>query len=245
MEVNLPDTAAFRFTSSVLSIDPLTDDIIRLRIERPRGYDYHGGQFLTLFNPEGVGRSYSLASLPVLDPFLELHIRLVPKGQVSGWVHDSLKVGDTVTISEASGNCFYTADNKQQALLLVGTGSGLAPLYGILRDAIHHGHQGDIKLYHGSGTMSGIYLNQELNQLAENHHNFSYFPCVSRELPPAGVTSGRATAIALEQNPQLTGWRAYICGEPKMVNDTSRAIFMAGVSLQEVYSDPFVHSNPR
>jgi NAD(P)H-flavin reductase len=243
MEVILPDAASFRFATSVVSIDPLTSEIIRLRLEKPSGFQYKPGQFVTLYDPDGTGRSYSLASVPVLDPFLELHIRLVPKGQVSGWVHNELKVGDAVAISDAIGNCFYVAGDVQQSMLLIGTGSGLAPLYGIVRDALHQTHQGTIKLYHGSGTMAGIYLQQELRQLAHNHANFQYVPCVSRESGD-DVLHRRATAVALEQNPKLSGWRAYICGEPAMVNDTSRALFLAGASLKEIYSDPFIHSKP-
>jgi len=243
LEVVLPDAQNFRFSTSVVSIDPLTNDIIRLRLERPSNFHYQPGQYVNLYNPQGVGRSYSLASVPVLDPFLELHMRLVPKGQVSGWVHNTLKVGAEVTISDAIGNCFYVAGNPQQNLLLVGTGSGLAPLYGIVRDALHQTHAGTIKLYHGSSTLAGIYLQHELHQLSLNHANFHYFPCVSRESGD-DVLQGRATAIALEQNSKLTDWRVYICGEPAMVNDTSRAVFLAGASLQEIYSDPFIHSKP-
>jgi CDP-4-dehydro-6-deoxyglucose reductase len=244
MEVVLPDTASFRFSTEVAGIEPVSDKIVRLRLQRPNGFKYHAGQFLTLYNQEGIGRSYSLASLPVLDPFLELHIRLIPNGAVSNWVKKALQAGDTVSISEALGNCFYISDNPQQPLLLIGTGTGLAPLYGIVRDALHNGHQGTIKLYHGSRTMAGIYLQQELSQLAHNHSNVHYIPCVSGSGGGPQVSQGRATTIALEQNPALSGWRAYICGEPAMVNDTSRGAFLAGVSLKEIYSDPFIHSIP-
>lgn len=244
MEIALPDSASFRFSVEVVSIDRLSREIVRLRLQRPDGYKYHAGQFLTLYNQDGIGRSYSLASIPVLDPFLELHIRLVPNGVVSSWVNKSLKAGDKVSISEGIGNCFYIADDPQKPMLLIGTGTGLAPLYGIVRDALHHGHRGAIKLYHGSSTMEGIYLQQELNQMAQNHPNFDYVPCVSRTEGGQDVSQGRATTIALQQNPKLPGWRAYICGEPAMVNDTSRAVFLAGASLKEIYSDPFIHSKP-
>jgi CDP-4-dehydro-6-deoxyglucose reductase len=250
MEVVLPDAASFRFSASVVSIDLMTSEITRLRMTRPSGFQYHPGQYLTLYDAEGTGRTYSLASLPVLDPFLELHIRIVPNGKISGWVHKGLSVGDTVSISEAIGNCFYVADQPEQSLLLVGTGTGLAPLYGIARDALHKGHQGTIKLYHGSGTLAGIYLQQELRQLSENHSNFKYTACVSRPSNSLDTSSapdvvhGRATAVALQHNPKMPGWRAFICGEPAMVKDTSRALFLAGVSLKEIYSDPFIHSKP-
>lgn len=244
MEVALADAAGLQFSSEVLGIDRMTSEIIRLRLERPSGFHYHAGQYLNLYNPDGVARSYSLASIPVIDPFLELHIRVVQHGQVSSWVHASLKVGDTVSISEAIGDCFYVAGNPQQSMLLIGTGSGLAPLYGIIRDALHQDHKGAIKLYHGSGTKEGIYLQQVLSQMSRNHPNFHYAPCVSREPVATEMVHGRATEIALQQNPKLTGWRAFICGEPAMVNDTSRAVFLAGISLQEIYSDPFIHSKP-
>jgi NAD(P)H-flavin reductase/ferredoxin len=244
MEITLPDMAGLRFSTEVVSIDSVSSGIKRLRLRRPHGFNYHAGQFLTLYNPDNIGRSYSLASIPVLDPFLELHVRLVPNGVVSSWVNKSLKVGEQVSISEAIGTCFYEANQPQQSMILIGTGSGLAPLYGIVRDALHHGHQGTIKLYHGSSSMEGIYLRQELVQLSQNHRNFQYIPCVSRSVDDSNVLQGRASVIAMEQNPDLSGWRAYICGEPDMVNDTSRAVFLAGVSLKEIYSDPFIHSKP-
>ena len=129
-------------------------------------------------------------------------------------------------------------------MLLIGTGSGLAPLYGIVRDALHQGHKGQIKLYHGSSSLAGIYLLDELHTLAERHENFDYFPCVSRETPVDGMFRGRATDLALADNSQLSGWRAYICGEPTMVNATGRAVFLAGVSMQDVYTDAYLPSQP-
>ena len=52
------------------------------------------------------------------------------------WVHHALKFEDSVYISDANGNCFYIATSPDQSLLLIGTGSGLAPLYEIIRDAL-------------------------------------------------------------------------------------------------------------
>ena len=63
------------------------------------------------------------------------------------------------------GNCFYIPDNPEQNLLLIGTGCGLAPLYGIIRDALAQGHRGAIKLYHGSKTVESLYMSKELKVL--------------------------------------------------------------------------------
>jgi malonyl-CoA/methylmalonyl-CoA synthetase len=64
--------------------------------------------------------------------------------------------GTEFIISAAIGQCFYVSGRSQQPLLLVGSGSGLAPLYGIARSALAQGHEGDIWLYHGSHTVEGL-----------------------------------------------------------------------------------------
>jgi NAD(P)H-flavin reductase len=243
LEVALPDAASFRYKTRLLSKDKLTGDITRLRLECPSSYEYFAGQYLTVYSPSGVARNYSIASVPEVDSFLELHVRLVPDGQVSGWIFEELREGDEIVIGQPIGNCVYTDECPEQPLLLIGTGSGLAPLYGILRDALHQGHRGEIKLYHGSSTLDGVYLVDELRELAEQHGNFSYFPCVSRD-SENGFLHGRASDLALQDNPKLSGWRAYICGNPDMVKVASRNVFLAGVSLQEVYTDAFLLSKP-
>jgi len=226
--------------TEVLALDKLSDDVLRVRLARPENYSYFPGQFLNLQNPDGAERSYSLASLPDDEDFLELHVRHIPGGKVSGWVHTALKAGDRVTISPATGDCFYTPGQPTQDLLLIGTGTGLAPLYGILRDALRQGHQGDIHLYHGSSTVEGLYLVDELKALDAAHTNVHYHPCVSQGTPPAGITSGRADQKALEEIGKLGGWRVYLCGREDMVKSARQKAFLSGASLKDIYADPFV-----
>lgn len=226
--------------AEVLALDKLSDDVLRMRLARPENYSYFPGQFLNLRNSDGVERSYSLASLPDGEDFLELHVRHIPGGKVSGWVHAALKVGGRVTISPATGDCFYTPGQPDQNLLLIGTGTGLAPLYGILRDALRQGHEGDIHLYHGSSTVEGLYLVDELKALDADHANVHYHPCVSQGTPPAGIVSGRADQMALKEIGKLSGWRVYLCGREEMVKSARQKAFLAGASLKDIYADPFV-----
>lgn len=242
MSVALPNTATFRKKTVVQAIERLSPTVIRLLLARPDDYQYCAGQFLTLFHPNGHGRSYSLASVPDKDHGLEFHIRHYPNGQVSEWIATQLKVGDTVDVSEAIGECVYIPGSPEQPLLLIATGTGLAPLYGVLQEALHREHSGIIKLYHGSHSPDGLYLVDELRALQDQYKEFTYVPCISGDTAVNGFIHGRANEIALQQNPDLKNWRVYLCGVPGMVNAAKRAVFLAGASMQAIHSDPFVYN---
>lgn len=248
--IGRPDSNLIEIETTVQSTDLLNPEVIRLRLTRPDNYEYYPGQYLTLFNATGVGRSYSIASIPAEDDFLELHIRLIPGGQVSSWAHNSVKAGDTVRITESNGDCFYMTDNKEQPMLLIGTGTGLAPLYGIVREALHQGHIGPIHLYHGSRTLDGhvtpfgLYLVDEMRTMEKTLDQFFYHPSISRGHVPEGMRQGRANELALTDQNDLSGWRVYLCGREDMVKATKQKAFLAGASLQDIFADPFLLSSP-
>ncbi|NOX76379.1 MAG: 2Fe-2S iron-sulfur cluster binding domain-containing protein [Gammaproteobacteria bacterium] len=242
MSLVRPGSDGVSYDATVSSLDRLNDDVVRLRLERPDGYEYQPGQFLNLKNDQGVARSYSLASIPSVDDFLELHVRHMPGGQVSGWVAERLSVGGNVTISAATGQCVYMPGRPEQSLLLVGTGTGLAPLLGIARDALQQGHVAPIHLYHGSGDARGLYLVDVLRAMAEAHAPFHYHPCASRGVPPEGVQPVRAADQALADFTSLAGWRVFLCGREDMVKAAQKKTFLAGASMQDIFADPFVET---
>jgi len=239
IEVVLPEAGTGKLVARVTSVEYLNSDILGIRLKPTRAIEYKAGQFINLFKDETTARSYSLASVPALGEELFLNVRKVPSGLVSGWVFANLKAGDGITISEASGDYFYVPGNPEQNILLIATGSGLAPLYGIVRDALLNGHQGKLSLYHGSYNTEGFYLVGELTKLAQTHRNFSYVPCVSEGQAPAGYSSGMVLDVALADNPDLSGWRVFLCGNPDMVNAARQQTFFAGASMREIYADPF------
>ncbi|BCK88302.1 naphthalene 1,2-dioxygenase system ferredoxin--NAD(P)(+), reductase component [Sideroxyarcus emersonii] len=239
IEVALPSAGTGKFSATVTAIQPLNDDIVCLQLQTDAKLEYKAGQFINLYKDAFTARSYSLASVPDIDEHLQLHIRKVPNGLVSQWIHQALNVGDSIDISEATGDCFYTEDKPDQSLLLIGTGSGLAPLYGIIRDALAQGHQGTIRLYHGSETVESLYLADELRSLSQRHRNFVYTPCISGSMVPPGYASGMVADVALRENPDLSGWRVFLCGHPAMVDNAKKQAFFAGASMRDIYADPF------
>ncbi|MDQ6968158.1 MAG: FAD-binding oxidoreductase [Mariprofundaceae bacterium] len=218
----------------------LNESVVRIRLQTEQPLDYIAGQFINVKHPEtGVTRSYSLASLP-RDGFLELHVKRVPDGHVSGYFHDDAALGDKLSIMGPVGDCFYTDRDLDQPLLLVGVGTGLAPLHGILRDALVRGHRGEIHLFHASLATQGLYYTDELSALAAKNEQVHYIPCVLHGDAPHGGEQGDLQQVLKKSKPDLKGWRVYVCGDPAIVNGLKQACFMSGANMTDIYSDPFV-----
>lgn len=242
LRVERPGAEAGRLAATVRAITPLNREIVSVDLECLDMGDYRAGQFINIFKDDTLSRSYSLASTPGVDPHLTLHVRKVAAGRVSGWIHEALQVGDRVAVSQPLGECFYLPSNPEQPLLLLGTGSGLAPLYGIIRDALHLGHRGPIHLYHGSSHRDGLYLIDELRTLTHEHANVHYHPCVSREEPSGDLRRGRVVDVAVGDLTGLAGWRVFLCGHPDMVQSAKKRLYLAGASLKDMYADAFIRS---
>lgn len=102
------EDAAPRTPATVLAKEALNADILRLSLRCQTPLDYRAGQFAHLVRGDGMTRSYSLATPPGQDHRIEFHVRRLPNGAISGWIHEVLRVGDTVEVAGPFGNCFYT-----------------------------------------------------------------------------------------------------------------------------------------
>jgi len=240
MELSVADVAKQKISATIVEKTMLNESVVRIRLQTEQPLDYIAGQFVNVMHPEtDVTRSYSLASLPRED-FLELHVKRVPEGRVSGYFHDDAKLGDQLSLMGPAGDCFYTDRDLDQPLLLVGVGTGLAPLYGILRDALVRGHRGEIHLFHASLATPGLYYMDELYALADENEQVHYTPCVLHGDAPRDGEQGDLQQVLKKSKPDLKGWRVYVCGDPAIVNGLKQTCFMSGAKMTDIYSDPFV-----
>jgi NAD(P)H-flavin reductase len=239
MTIALPSHAGPVITAWVSEKENLSANIVRLVLVFDTEFSFLAGQFVNLKRPDGLTRSYSIANVPGQGKFLEFHIQRLPSGRFSTWVHDELQIGTQLAVSEAKGACHYLPGRTEQPLLLVGTGSGLAPLIGIVNDALGKGHSGPIRLFHGSRKREGLYLVDEVKTLSKRFHNFAYTPCVSGEHGTEEFAKGRAHDVALSSTDTLAGWRVYLCGHPDMVAHTKKMAYLKGASLNDIYADAF------
>ncbi|BDV34150.1 ferredoxin [Methylocystis iwaonis] len=231
MKIVPPDDAGAPQEATIRAIEPLSEDVVRLRIET-ENFAYRPGQFLELIAEPGLSRHYSLASCPEEDPFLEMHVRLHPNGRMSRRLSADLRAGDKLHIAGPRGTCFYEGVAADQPLTLIGAGTGLAPLYGVLRDALRQGHRGPIRLYHGARDSKGLYLTDELQAFARAR-DFTYIPATLD-------TGGDVATLALAaEAPRAAHTAFFLCGGENLVKRLKRDLFMAGASMKAIRSDAF------
>ncbi|MDQ6961915.1 MAG: FAD-binding oxidoreductase [Mariprofundaceae bacterium] len=235
--LHLSDVDAPTHEVDVLHHEKINERVWRLRLSRPDSFHYQAGQFISV-DHAGLVRSYSLASIPS-DDFLELHILQVPQGQMSRFLCQEITVGHSLNISDPVGSCFYNVAYMHQPLILIGTGTGLAPLYGIVKDALNQAHQADIYLYHGSLVQKDLYLMRELTRMMDLHDNFHYVPCVLNEEAPEGGLQGNLEAILPQQHDDLSASRLFICGNPEIVQSIQNVCVAKGMPLDAILTDVF------
>lgn len=219
-------------------VELLAPNILQILIEPSKPITFRPGQFINVRRTDGLTRSYSIAGIPE-DYFLELHVQHKLNGLMSHWLYENLKEGDEIEIQGPQGDSYFSPSSIEQPLLLIGTGTGLAPLLSILRSAITSGHQGPIHLYHGTHTRNNLYRHHQLIELANKHANFHYHPCVTGENDFNDTEQGRCHEVAFQHHQSLNDWGIYLCGLPQMVSTAEAQAIAAGALENNIHCDPF------
>lgn len=233
----------------VIDKSSIGQNVVRLRVEDTdragvRGdashdaaaqYIYRPGQHAMVVREDGLARPYSLASV-TQDAFLEFHVEVVAGGEMSSWIANELTPGDEVQVGRAQGEAFYLPRDTDMPLLLLGTGTALAPLYAIARAALQQRHNAPILLLHGATDHTHLYYEHELHSLAARHGLLSYIPVVEHGVAPDGGVSGKLENAWQEHVADLTDWQVHVAGSPQTVKSARRATFLAGASMKNLYA---------
>lgn len=209
----------------VSGCDWLSPTVLRLRLEPERPLRYRAGQHLVLWTAGGVARPYSLASLPGEDPFLEFHLDCRRPGAFIDAARQ-LKIGDAIGLGELRGGALqYDPDWQERPLLLLAAGTGLGPLWGVLREALRQDHQGAIRLVHLARDESEHYLRQELEEVGAH----------VQLVTPQNLATTLADLRMLSRKSM-----ALVCGSPGSVEDFAKRLYMGGLPRNQVLADVFV-----
>lgn len=238
LKIERPYTTQHFLVGEVASVEDMDEGMRRLRIDADLAY--RAGQYVTLWMDGQTGHRCSLASLPKENEPLEFHIKPVAGDRFSDWVKREVKVGDTVRLQGPVGATFYVPGHTQQPMILAGTGSGLPAIFGILRDALDNGHQGEIHFLAEAHDSVDLYLRRYLSELDAGQKLFKHHHIVGRGVAEApGIYAGAMADFIEDEFGTLAGWRSFICGDPPAVERIKKEIFLAGASLNEIHSDPY------
>jgi len=216
--------------ATVIGIDWLSTTVLRLRLQPGRPLRYRAGQHLVLWTASRIARPYSLASLPEDDRFLEFHLDCRHPGQFSDAARQ-LQVGDPLRLGELRGGALhYDPDWQQRPLWLLAAGTGLAPLFGVLREALRQDHQGPIRVIHVAHDASEHYLAKPLAALAANRPELTV-----DLLEGAQLASFLAQLRLVSRQTQ-----ALLCGHPDSVEAFARRLYLAGLPRNQLLADVFL-----
>lgn len=239
LELLPPDSVECEAPARILECNLLNHNVMQVKLAVDDLQAWIPGQYLSLINPEGTSRSYSIANLPLQEGFIELHIKIYPGGSMGQWLLNKAEKWTELKLRGPFGRCYY--HNPQHIafdMLLAGTGTGLAPLIAIIKSALSQHHQGQITLVHGGLSDEDMYYQEELEMLTLLFPSFVYDPCVLKSKGDYPEASVEKRALLHLTQPATT--KVYVCGPKETTNLLKKQIFLAGVPSQSILSDVFL-----
>jgi ferredoxin--NADP+ reductase len=174
-----------------------------------------------------IRRAYSIASESRADEYLEFYLTMVSSGELTPRLFN-LELRDRVYVGPKAVGVF-TLDKAapDKHILMIGTGTGLAPYMSMLRSELVCGGPRMFVVVHGARFSWDLGYRTELAGLARHCSNFHYLPVITR--PQEDVTwKGRSGylqnvvasgAVEAETGLALTpdNFDIYLCGNPGMI----------------------------
>ena len=232
-----------------------TTDAVSLVLEIPTEFGdkfrYQAGQFVTFFmefNGEAVNRSYSLSTSPLVDREFKVTVKKVPGGRASTHLCDRVKEGDVLLTAPPAGQFFRPSlDPKGAHYYLFAAGSGITPVFSILKTVLAASNQNRVTLVFCNRSEDHIIYRRELDECAKTFA--TRLDVVHVLSKPSEQWAGRVGRLSREFIAELLEMPAsgqsreyYLCGPTdfmQMVKNTLREI---GVPAELMHSEDFAIS---
>lgn len=246
------DEAAIGFSpipersARIAALSPAGAGAIRLTLRyeddavHGRAAQFIAGQFMELTLPETpVTRAYSLANTPNWDGTLEFLIRLHPQGMFSAYLKDRASIGDRLLVKGPQGS--FTADDASQApRWFVAGGTGVAPMFSMLRQMAEFGDARACRLFFGVNREDELFALDAIAELRTALPALEATLCVWKPGPGwSGFAGTPAEALAAALAGQGVRPDIYVCGPPALIEATETIARNAGVAHDRIFSEQF------
>ena len=227
----------------VASVQADTADAMVVSFELPAGlqesFAFAPGQYLTLRHGE-LRRSYSICAGP--GEGLRVGVRRVADGAFSCWLHDQLKVGDTLEVMEPQGRFGAALAQAPEHVLAVAGGRGITPILAIVK-AVLAGHpRSRCTLLYGNRSAASTMFKEELEDLKNRYLTRLALQVVfSREVVDSPLHAGRLDGAKIASFLKLAGAvdHAFVCGPHTMNDEVEAALLQAGLAPQQIHIERF------
>jgi ferredoxin--NADP+ reductase len=240
-------------TETVLSVQHWTDSLFSFTATRDPGFRFQNGQFAMIgLEVEGrpLMRAYSMASANHEDA-LEFFSIKVQDGPLTSRLQ-RIREGDTILVGrKATGTLIAGNLVPGKRLLLLSTGTGLAPFASLIKDPDVYDNYETIILAHGCRQVSELAYGERLVEKLRQDELFGpliedkliYYPTVTREpFRNRGRITDLIASNQLFHDVGLTGLdletdRVMMCGSPGMLQEL-HAMFSGRGFVEGNHSEP-------
>jgi CDP-4-dehydro-6-deoxyglucose reductase, E3 len=242
--VSAEEISTKRLPCRVARAELLSYDVMAVHLKLPAAerFDFKPCQYIDIMLSKGRRRSFSIASPPHDSRTLELHVRRAPGGEFTERLFGERGVERALFTLEGPLGHFYYRETPlalQPPMLLIGGGTGLAPLMSIMRHVLDNGLERQMILYWGVRGQRDLYAHAALEELARRAGRLRYVPVLSE--PSAGWRglSGYVHEAVLGCAEPLGHCEIYASGPPAMIEAVRREFPRRGADSARLYFDSF------
>jgi CDP-4-dehydro-6-deoxyglucose reductase len=213
---------------------------VYLRIPAHETFHFVAGQYLDIMLPQNRRRSFSIANAPGSSELIELHVRRVASGEFTQQLFAGMSEKTLLRIEGPLGQFWFRRESPRPALL-IGGGTGYAPLRSMLQHLLALGDRRPLHLYWGAQGRADLYEDAQIRDWCARHPNVRYTPVLS-DPKPTDEWSGRVglvPAAALADHPDLDGFDVYASGPPAMVEAVRHEFTERGLPPPQLFFDSF------
>lgn len=173
-----------------------------------------------------IRRAYSIASESRADEYLEFYLTVVMSGELTPRLF-SLELHDRLYVGPKAVGVFTLDKAPGKHILMIGTGTGLAPYMSMLRSELVCNGPRQFVIVHGARYSWDLGYRTELTGISRHCANFHYMPVITRpqEDPTWRGRSGylqnviASGEIEAETGLELTpdNFDIFLCGNPGMI----------------------------